>query len=152
MKPFTFCLLLLSLFGCGPRSTPPVEHSSAWLGQAQRELAAREYRPSETRRGLQAPNRQHDLRTYFEPTGIRVVDRTAPGSPQLIALSLAGVGRGEELAPVARGVLSHEGDRVEIGRDDVVEWYVNSPEGLEQGMTLAAFKEIFLFEYVHFII
>lgn len=45
----------------------------------QRYIAEREYRASRNERGLQAPNRAHNLRTWFEPDGIRVHDRTAAG-------------------------------------------------------------------------
>src|SRR4029453_12077712 len=130
--------LVLVLAACScvhPERTPTSEAS--WLAQAQGQLAAREYRASENGEGLQAPNRAHNLRTYFEKTGIRVHDRTAGGSPELLRLSLAGVGRGERLAAVKPGeeVTAHE-NRVEIARPGVVEWYVNSASGLEQGFTL----------------
>jgi hypothetical protein len=108
-----------------------------WLARAQQGIAEREYWASRNREGLQAPNRAHNLRTYFEPSGIRVHDRTAAGSPELVRLSLLGVGRGEDLSPVAPGELASEGSRVEIRRSGLVEWYANSPAGLEQGFTLA---------------
>ena len=64
-------------------------------------------------------------------------DRTAEGSPELLRLSLSGVGRGEMLAAAAPGeeVVAHD-SRVEIRRPGLVEWYVNSEAGLEQGFTL----------------
>ena len=68
--------------------------AESFAGAAERVIAAREYHASRSATGLQAPNRAHGLRTYFEPTGIRVDDRTAAGSPELLALSLAGLGRG----------------------------------------------------------
>ncbi len=107
-----------------------------WLATAQRHIAAREYWASENGDGLQAPNRAHDLRTYFEKTGIRVHDRTAGGSPELLRLSLSGVGREKTLAAPAAGALVTDENRVEIHRPGLVEWYVNSPAGLEQGFTL----------------
>jgi hypothetical protein len=112
--------------------------SAGWLAGAGEEIALREYRASASGQGLQAPNRAHNLRTWFEPTGIRVHDRTAPGSPGLLELRLSGVGRGGELAPLAPGAVSSQGDRVEIRREGLVEWYLNSRQGLEQGFTLAA--------------
>jgi hypothetical protein len=110
---------------------------SSWLARAQREIAEREYQASENGEGLQAPNRAHDLRTYFERTGIRVHDRSTDSS-ELLRLSLSGVGRGADLAPVAPGEVASDGARVEIRRPGLVEWYVNSPDGLEQGFTLGA--------------
>ena len=105
------------------------------LARIQRSLERREYHASRNRVGLQAPNRAQNLRTYFEATGIRVHDRTAPS--ELFSLSLAGMGRGDALAPLAPGEVSSEGARVEIRRDGIVEWYENSAAGLEQGFTLA---------------
>ncbi len=119
--------------GEGARLLP----GSTWTARAARHMAEREYRASANEHGLQAPNRRHNLRTYFEPTGIRVHDRTAPGEPRLLSLELVGVGRGNQLAVVPPGRVVSHGPRVEIRRRGLVEWYLNSPEGLEQGFTLA---------------
>ena len=102
----------------------------------QRHIAQREYWASENGEGLQAPNRVHNLRIYFAPAGIRVHDRTRAGSPELLSLNLVGVGRGEALAEVGPGEVSSEGARVEIKRPALLEWYENSPAGLEQGFRL----------------
>jgi hypothetical protein len=121
-----------------PRASPSspegdVYRDSGWLARAQRGLAEREYQASLSRQGLQAPNRAQNLRTYFDPTGVRVVDRTAPGGPMLVELQLAGWGRGEDLSPASPGVVTSEGARVEIARAGLVEWYRNSAFGLEHG-------------------
>jgi hypothetical protein len=108
-----------------------------WIGDVARHLTAREYWASSNEKGLQAPNRRQDLRTYFESTGIRVHGRTAPGEPELLGLSLVGVGRGVELAAVPPGEVASHGPRVEIRRPGLVEWYLNGPEGLEQGFDVA---------------
>jgi hypothetical protein len=102
----------------------------------QRQIAQREYQASANRNGLQAPNRAHNLRTYFASTGIRVHDRTQAGSPELLSLDLAAVGRGETPTRVEPGEVTSDGARVEIKRPGLVEWYENSPAGLEQGITL----------------
>ncbi len=120
------------------QSRPSPEKDLDVLSQAQSHIAAREYWASETQDGLQAPNRRHGLRSYFEPAGLRVHDRTAAGSPRLFGLQLAGLGRGEDLSPVAAGEVTHAAGRVEIRRPGLVEWFENSAEGLEQGFTLAA--------------
>ncbi len=111
---------------------------SGWLTQTRQQIAEREYRASQNPEGLQAPNRAHNLRTFFTATGIQVHDRTAGRSPELLRLSLTGLGRGERLGAVAPGdaVVAQE-SRVEIPRAGLVEWYVNSAAGLEQGFTLA---------------
>ncbi|HVN39423.1 MAG TPA: integrin alpha [Myxococcota bacterium] len=122
-----------------PRTpSAPAAPDTGWLARAEQQIAEREYHASDNGSGLQAPNRAHDLRTYFEKSGIRVHDRTAGGSPELLSLSLARVGRGATLAAVAPGeeVVVHE-NRIEIRRPGLVEWYVNSPAGLEEGFTLA---------------
>src|SRR5690606_38239229 len=111
--------------------------SADWLARAQASIAEREYRASENGAGLQAPNRRHGLRTYVAPDGIRVVDRTAAGSPRLLALSLERVGRGTERREVPAGTVHAQDVRVEIRRPGLVEWFVNGPEGLEQGFTIA---------------
>jgi flavodoxin len=120
--------------GAGARQVLP---GSTWMASAARHMAEREYRADANEQGLQAPNRRHNLRTYFEPTGIRVHDRAATGEPRLLSLELVGVGRGDQLAAVPPGRVVSAGPRVEIRRPGLVEWYLNSPGGLEQGFTLA---------------
>ncbi len=110
---------------------------ASWLAAARRWITLREYRASENAKGLQAPCRRQAFRTYFEPTGIRVVDRITDGNPQLLALRLQRMGRPDLLIPVAPGVLKTDGARVEIHHESLVEWFLNSPAGLEQGFTLA---------------
>ena len=107
-----------------------------WMGRIQRHLVAREYAAGPNARGLQAPNRAHNLRTYFDATGIQVVDRTAVSSPELLTLRLASIGRGAQSLAVDPGVVRSAGARVEIRRPQIVEWYHNSAAGLEQGFTL----------------
>ena len=68
-------------------AAPQVPRSEAgWLARLQEHVAAREYWASKSSKGLQAPSRRHGLRTYFESTGARVHDRTAPGSSALAEL------------------------------------------------------------------
>jgi hypothetical protein len=128
--------LLLHVPAVGWGAARP-EADEAWLSRARRHITLREYRASENDAGLQAPNRRHAIRTYFEPTGIRVVDRIAGGIPELLALRLVRLGRPQTLTPVGPGVVRSDGPRVEIQREALVEWYVNDPAGLEQGFTLA---------------
>ncbi len=46
---------------------------------------------------LQAPNRAHRLRTYFDPQGARVVERSAAEPAWSVHLGLAAIGRGEAI-------------------------------------------------------
>ena len=129
-----------SLPGTGTRPGSSSEMhtpASLWLRRATGEVAAREYWVSASRKGLQAPNRQHDLRTFFSSSGIRVLDRAAHGSGELLSMRLHAVGREGALVEVGPGEVSHEGTRVILQRDSLQEWYVNDPSGLEQGFTLS---------------
>jgi hypothetical protein len=109
-----------------------------WQSRVERGLAQREYWASTAGGGLQAPNRAHGFRTRFAETGIRVESRSAP-TANLVSMSLFGVGRGSAIAPAPKAdAVVGERDRIEIRRPGVVEWYVNAPNGLEQGFTLTA--------------
>lgn len=109
-----------------------------WWTHVRDGLSRYEYHPSLSNNGLQAPNRAHNLRTYFEASGIRVHDRTSVGGPALVSMSLAGLGRGPAPPEVKAGVVQQVGSRVEIRRPGVTEWYENSARGLEQGFTIPA--------------
>jgi hypothetical protein len=132
-------LLALGLASaCSTATRPPVSapaQSPGWLSSARQHIAEREYRASADREGLQAPNRAHHLRIHFSSTGIAVHDRVA-GTP-LFSLAVSSIGRGTRLARVAPGTVVSEGTRIEIRRPGLIEWYENSPAGLEQGFTLA---------------
>ena len=56
------------------------EHAPGFLARVQQHIAEREYWASPNAEGLQAPNRQHGLRTYFEPDGIREDVSSAEGA------------------------------------------------------------------------
>ncbi|HNT35130.1 MAG TPA: hypothetical protein PKH07_09050, partial [bacterium] len=93
----------------------------------------------------QAPNRKQNLRTYFTDSGIRVVRRTETNPSWEWGLELVGCTKDEggrmrdELGnapiPPVEGRKA-TGNRFEFNRGNVTEWYVNSPEGLEQGFTI----------------
>jgi hypothetical protein len=120
----------------GPFTPPAAE--PAWRETAQGNLAASEYRASPTPHGLQAPNRAHGLRTYFESSCIRLHERSALDGDALATLTLKGFGRGSALVSAGKGEVSHRGSRVEIARPGITEWYENSERGLEQGFDVDA--------------
>ena len=60
-------------------------------------------RPARPSDGLQAPNRAHDLRTYFEPDGSSPPRPARALGEPLVALRLATLGRGGDCAVVGRG-------------------------------------------------
>jgi hypothetical protein len=90
----------------------------------------------------QAPNRAHNLRTYFTSEGPVVIPRVwaegAETPPWRWGLRLAAWGREGASQPVQAATLHVEANRVEYRRGEVVEWYVNDEQGLEHGFTLNA--------------
>jgi hypothetical protein len=137
-----------TVLSCTVPSAPPVgaadrgarsaaaQETPGWLAEAERSIAAREYEASDAGSGLQAPNRAHDLRTYFAGDGARVVGRQ--DGAELARLRTVGLGRVGELSLVPAGEVTASGARVEVRRSDFVEWFENSERGLEQGWTIAA--------------
>ena len=89
----------------------------------------------------QAPNRAHNLRTYFTQPGLRVIPRVFEGEtpPWQWGLALTGYGYADAVQPVPAASLHSErdtGNRIEYLRDTLTEWYINDTRGLEQGFTL----------------
>jgi hypothetical protein len=89
----------------------------------------------------QAPNRAHNLRTYFAPEGIRVIPRVLPdqGNGSVAwewGLTLTGYGYAGAIQPLPAAELVPGGSRMEYHRGALTEWYVNDARGLEQGFTL----------------
>jgi len=129
-----------AVFQDEPRASEAVEEDRlrdpGWLSGVQRAIALAEYAVSPSAEGPQAPNRAHGLRSYFEPTGVRVVERSVEAAP-LVALRLSGIGREGRLAEVGPGSVHFEASRAEIVRPGIVEWYENSAAGLEQGFDIA---------------
>jgi hypothetical protein len=126
----------------GPSRATRVADPVALLPRLGRVIAAREYEATPNAEGLQAPNRAQGLRTYFDSSGIRVLDRMAAASaPELARLTLDGVGRGDALEETVPGEVSHDAARVEIRRPGLTEWYVNAPAGLEQGFAVGTRPE-----------
>ncbi|MHB8836129.1 MAG: FG-GAP-like repeat-containing protein, partial [Candidatus Methylomirabilia bacterium] len=92
----------------------------------------------QARRSYQAPNRKHNIRTYFNDEGITLQDRTAANNPALVSLGFKGLGRGASLLlsggepPEIRA----EKNRIELRRQGIIEWYINRADGLEQGFEI----------------
>src|SRR5262245_14245258 len=109
----------------------------AWQGTIASRLREAEYRFSDAGGGaFSAPNRTQDLRTFVAADGVRIEPRRSAGDWQL-SLSLAGWGRGRAAEfPSAPSLVATE-NRVAIERGALREWYLNTPEGLEQGFDLA---------------
>ena len=113
--------------------------------------------PAKSAAPFYANNPGQQLRASFASDEVRVsaasnqtsgkTDRKTSGKTDgaELRLQLAGYGYGDQLEPLTKGELTAHGDRIEIKKSAlrtpqsaITEWYVNKPEGLEQGFTLAA--------------
>ena len=123
----------------------PAGAGGNWWSAVQKEIRQSEYKIRRQEKtnlpdvnaAYQASNRAQNLRTYFTPTGIRVVRRTESVPGWQWSLRLAGYGYAGEVKAVDEAKLTVSENRIEYRRGGVVEWYVNDEKGLEQGFTLA---------------
>ncbi len=86
--------------------------------------------------GYQAPNRAQNLRTYFYQDGPKVIQRTDSDPDWVWEYHLTSFGRPDRLEAVETATIKADRSRVEYDRGSLTEWYVNSPDGLEQGFTI----------------
>ena len=90
----------------------------------------------------QAPNRAHNLRTYFSPDGPIIIPRTWTEEtnipPWRLEIALAAWGRAGALAAPSPATLEAAENRIEYRRGEVVEWYRNDENGLKQGFSLSS--------------
>jgi hypothetical protein len=110
-----------------------------WRQSVAARIAQEEYFATTTCEGLQAPNRSHDLRTYFRQAGIEVVPRKSGEAPDWrFVWKTSGFGRPGALRAVEAAGPEPDGSRITYCRPAFDEWYENSPGGLEQGFTVHA--------------
>jgi FG-GAP repeat protein len=91
--------------------------------------------------GWQANNPMQGYRTVFTREGPAMSGSAQRSHHWQLRMNLRGYGYGERRQPAAGAELSASGDRIEYRRQGragrrVTEWYVNRPEGLEQGFTI----------------
>jgi len=146
-------IAVVALAGC---PAPPETDAGGddWLTGVRGRIDATEYAVRAQDGGLTAPNRAQGLRVTWEPDGGVVLrPRGGPAGPLTAAhgswtlrLRTAGWGRGDgrvettAARPVpgacrSDGVEGVDGGclrRVEIARPDLLEWWENRPDGLEQ--------------------
>jgi uncharacterized delta-60 repeat protein len=98
-------------------------------------------RMSNARAEYEALNPARAMQAAFTPSGVRV--HSDGDRKWQLGLELKTVGYGQDLQSVTAGAVTAEDDRLEIRKhtvwrrsSDVVEWYVNTPAGLEHGFTL----------------
>ncbi len=97
------------------------------------------------KQSFQADNPAQQLDAQFTRDGVQLRPANDRQNWSL-GMKLRGVGYGERLSNVTPGEVSAQGNRVEIRhqsqipnlKSQITEWYVNKPEGLEQGFTLDA--------------
>ncbi len=81
-----------------------------------------------------APNPAAGYNAYVTEDGVSI----ALNNKTYVSLSLHSLGYGHAVRSVAPGAVSGDKQRINIAREDGVrEWYINGPDGLEQGFTLS---------------
>ncbi len=133
-----------------PDVTLPAGVSNDWWTTVQENIRRSEYHITWQDKtylpgvaaAYQAPNRAHNLRTYFTHAGPVVIPRVwaeeAETPEWCWGLILTGYGYEGAIRPVAPANLSVTDNRIEYRREALTEWYVNDERGLEQGFTIAA--------------
>ncbi|MDD3642186.1 MAG: hypothetical protein PHQ19_01800 [Candidatus Krumholzibacteria bacterium] len=109
----------------------PVGVSEDWLAEVARNLEKAEYDVSESAAGLQAPNRAHNLRTYFRDETIEIVPRDQAQPLWTWRWRTAAFGREEALRALPAGERIAGVERIEYRRSGLTEWYANSADGIE---------------------
>jgi uncharacterized repeat protein (TIGR01451 family) len=140
----------VALFGnaraVSPTSSPLPEDSAAlpdgasqdWWAGVRQQIGQSEYNLSgqEGQASYQAPNRAHNLRTYFTPAGIRLIPRTEANPGWELDITLASYGYAGNLQTPPAATLVVNANKIEYQRQTVTEWYLNDKRGLEQGFSL----------------
>ncbi|MFT7579723.1 MAG: MYXO-CTERM domain-containing protein, partial [Myxococcota bacterium] len=78
----------------------------------------------------------HGLDVAFDAAGVHVAPLGGDASVQL-SLRARALGCEGALTPLGMATPAASGNRVELSRDGLVEWYLNGPLGVEQGFTVA---------------
>ncbi len=149
------CLLaFLASHGAAPAQAGNTLHGAAAVEQLKQDgsyaalaeaISATRYQVNQQDGAWRAANPAQRLNAQFTPAQVRIAE-TAAAKPQWqFGVKLSGYGYGAELSPVSEGEITSNGNRVEIrkaqisnSKSEITEWYVNKPEGLEQGFTLNA--------------
>ncbi len=109
-----------------------------WLQQIRENIALSEYFISPHGKGIkkmQAPNRKHDFRIVFDEHGVAIIPRDTKKNDWLLELRLTRFGRKGGFRPAENGKLVTNGNRAQLVRDDVTEWFINDQDGVEHGFT-----------------
>lgn len=120
-----------------------IPYSKAWLKDAQQRIAIQEYhfhfgpsgKDNSVEKKWQAPNRKHGLRIFADEQGITVIQRQG-ARKHLFDLKTVQFGRNDTKSPLKPGVISVNENLITIQRENLTEWFDNSPDGLEHGYTI----------------
>ena len=114
-----------------PTGTANASLDADWWSTVQENIRKAEYHVTwqeqtylpDVPAAFQAPNRAHNLRTYFTTQGPTVIPRVWPegadAAPWRWGVRLAALGRGETLTPASAAVLHAEGNRIEYRRGEI---------------------------------
>ena len=119
---------------------PALPVGDGWQSTVQQQLEASEYNISwqeqtylpEIPAAYQAPNRRHNLRTYFTPQGFTIIPRSDEVTAWRLNFSLLDQNTPE---------LVVDANHIDYRRDNLLEWYTNDPGGLLQGFTFSLAPE-----------
>jgi uncharacterized protein (TIGR03437 family) len=146
-------LCLICGFACGAyyrhhaaQSRAAKPQSQMLTGALHEAVNAARYQvsPSKTSSGasiVEAVNPAQQMRARFTDDDVQLQSGSACQTPWQLGLQLKRIGYGTHSQTVRPGVLSAQQNRIEIKRDNLTEWYLNKPEGIEQGFTLHARPE-----------
>ncbi len=125
-----------------PAGTSGSEVPSGWLAQVQKDLSLSEYNITwqeqtyleDLPAAFQAPNRLHNLRTYFTPQGTRVIPRSwldeNPNPPWEIGMALASWGWAGAASTSSPSAPEVAGNTLEYRHAEGIERYRNDENGL----------------------
>ncbi|MCP4698646.1 MAG: hypothetical protein GY862_17610 [Gammaproteobacteria bacterium] len=132
------------------RKSPEGIPAAEWADIVE-SIRGAEYELSTDGKNYAARNRVQQINAAFDAKGVRISSRNeeniplkgesghlASGNPRDLYLTLTGYGYGEDIRPVPAAEAVADGNRMEYRRGNLVEWYVNNREGIEQGFTLQA--------------
>ena len=109
---------------------PPTHGPLDGKRASAQELQPREYRFALTDGGAwTAANRAQNLRVVVSGSGIEVASSSEDGEASRLTLGLSAYGRQGCLEPVPGVAPQANGNRVELSRTGIVEWYVNDADG-----------------------
>ncbi|MFN0112380.1 MAG: putative Ig domain-containing protein, partial [Blastocatellia bacterium] len=108
-------------------------------------VTAARYQISRQGDGFLADNPSQKFNASFTGKEVRIAEQQVPKPQWQFGLKLKSFGYGDDLSEVGEGESTINGSRIEIRKSqisnpnsEITEWYVNKPEGLEQGFTLNA--------------